>query len=151
MTATSFSSQSIHCTVTFQISGQWCLKHFTRNSVAQCSQYKWNGPHSVQQLYHLFHKYSKEHPEEDIVSLHSSCNNAPTNTSWWWVWPWHCNWDQWGWEWESSNVNISEVKDCFAVDSENTKTFHTRRKQRAADKWEKLRVPEPVLLWDASL
>lgn len=37
------------------------------------------------------------------------------------------------------NVEISEVEDCFTVDSENTETFHTRRKQRAADKWEKLR------------
>ena len=37
------------------------------------------------------------------------------------------------------NVDISEMEDCFAVDSENTETSHTRRKQRAADKWEKLR------------
>jgi len=37
------------------------------------------------------------------------------------------------------NVDISEMEDCFAVDSENTETSHTRRKQRAADKWGKLR------------
>ena len=38
------------------------------------------------------------------------------------------------------NVDISEVEDCFAVDNENIETFHTRHKQRAADKWKKLWV-----------
>lgn len=61
-------------------------------------------------------------------------SGTSTNTRWW-VWSWYCNWDC-GWSGNACNVDISEMEDCFAVDSENTKTSHTRRKQRAADKWE---------------
>ena len=67
---TSFSSQSIHCTVPskFLDSGGRSTSHVIRWH----NVHNKNGTGHIQhneQLYHLFHKYSKEHQEEDIVSL----------------------------------------------------------------------------------